>query len=225
MFISATTGKQGTISIDTGCEYPSRGFLINPPTASTTVTAVPLSVEVKFNETLPNGSVFHYSENFTTYALVVQPNYFYMQRPKIVVEHSAVIETSGGSAVSISSPISFARNKVHIIITNSTFTSISATRPISLQFSPVSYGGETFVKNATITLKVLDDTFYWWNETLRSVFGADNVTADGSRKEITIRLFNTTLSMSYMIAQASIGGVLKSMSMLNPTELFLFPTT
>lgn len=220
MFISTTTGKQGTVSIDAGCEYPSRGFLINPPTASTTVTAVPLSVEVEFNETMPNGSIFHYSPvNFTTYAIVVQPNYFYTQRPEIVIEHSAIIETSGGSAINISSPISFAKNKVHLFIVNATFSSISANRLLNLQFNPVSYGGEVFVKNATITVKVLNETFDWWNNTLKDIFGAGNVTADKSSKKITIELYNTTLSMSYLVAQVSSGGSVKVNENVEPYRI------
>ncbi len=217
MFISATTGKQGTVSIDAGCEYPSRGFLINPPTASTTVTAVPLRIEVEFNETMPNGSIFHYSPvNYTTYAIVVQPNYFYTQRPEIVIEHSAIIETSGGSAINISSPISFAKNKVHLFIVNATFSSISANRLLNLQFNPVSYGGDVFVKNATITVKVLNETFDWWNKTLKDIFGAGNVTADKSSKKITIELSNTTLSMSYLIAQVLSGGSVKVSERVEP---------
>ena len=206
MFISSTTGKEGTVSIDAGCEYPNRGFLINPPTASTTVTAVPLSVEVEFSEMLPNGSVFHYNSNFTTYAIVIQPNYFYTPRPEIIIEHSAVIETDGGSAINISLPISFAKNSIQLFIINSTFSSISATRPLNLQFNPVSFGGDVFVKNATITVKVLNETFDWWNKTLRGIYGENNITADKSSKKITIELFNTTLSMSYLIAQVSSGG-------------------
>jgi|GEM_PF-5519636 len=220
MFISATTGKQGVASIDAGCEYPNRGFLINPSTASTSLKAIPLSVDVKFNETLPNGSLFRYSNKFTTYAIIVQPNYFYMQKPEIIVEHSAVIKTSGNSALNVSSPVSFSRNKVHLFIVNSTFSSISTPNTLNLQFIPVSYGGDTFVKNASITLKVLDETFDWWNKTLKNIFGAGNVTADGSRKEMTFRLFNTTLSMSYLIVQASIGERAKLNERIEPYRIF-----
>jgi len=219
MFISATTGKQGAVSVDAGCEYPSRVFLINPPTASTTLTAAPLWINITFNETLPNGNTFHYTNNFSTHAIIIQPNYFYIQRPEVIIEHSAIVKASENSVIDVSSPISFAKNKVHLFILNSTFSSISSTRTLSLHFNPVSYGGEVFVENTTITIKVLDETFNWWNNTLKDIFGAGNVTADESSKEIAIKLYNSTLSLSYLIAQASSGGSVEVSSETAPYRL------
>jgi len=218
MFLSATTGKQGAASIDAGCEYPNRVVLINPPPASTALTAVPLSVEVEFNETLPNGKIFHYNKTFSTHAILLQPSYFYLQRPKMIVEHSAIIKSEVGSVIEIASPISFARNKIHLFIVNTTFNSFSSSRDISLQFDPISYGGRVFVKNATITVEVLDETFNWWNDTLANIFGADNVTSDGNGN-ITITLNNATLSMSYLVVHASSGGSVEVSESVEPYRI------
>ncbi len=212
LFLSTSTGKQGVLSIDAGCEYPNRMILVNPPTASTTITAVPLSIEVDANLTLPSGEVYHYSDNgrpfnFTTYAIIAEPNYFYLSKRRIVIEHSAVLKIDD-LPVSVSDP-PFEKNRIELAILNVTFRSLSTTQQISLTFTPISYGGSVLVKNGTITLKVLPETFEWWNETLFKIFGAGNVSRDEINGRISIRIRNTTLGISYIAVQASSGGSVK----------------
>ncbi len=185
--MSSATGSEGKVVIDGGVKYPSRPFLISPVQSSTTVKAVRLTVTI-------NG------QSYTSYAIVVIPNYLYMERPTLIYEHSAVFEKYySGVSVKVNQS-SFKPGRINIYLINTTLTSISSTEPINLVFEPVSYGGVKYVDSVTISFESYDnETAKLWNETLNRIGYA----AHRSGNTVYFTASNVYLSVSEVFVYAS----------------------
>ena len=210
--LAASTGNPAKIVIDAGVKYPEYYILISPSKAAGSVGKRELWVNISGIA----GST-SYTKNFTTYAITYKPNYLYSSSPELVFEHSAVLKMENSYLVVNSDQSSFTRSKITLYLINATFNPFSTTDNINLVFYPISYGGSTRF-SGTIEFVCYDErTASWWNETLSSIYGSDNVTQDG--RKITLNVNNVELSINYFVATATSAGEVEIVSEMSPAEL------
>ncbi|WP_456328753.1 DNRLRE domain-containing protein [Archaeoglobus sp.] len=210
--LAASTGNPAKVVIDAGVKYPEYYILLSPSKAAGSVGKRELWVNI-------SGTVDStpYSKNFTTYAITYKPNYLYSSSPELVFEHSAIFKVENSYLVVNSDQSSFTRSKITIYLINATFNPFSTTENVNLVFYPVSYGGSTRF-SGTIEFVCYDErTASWWNETLSSIYGSDNVTQGG--RKITLNVNNVELSINYFVATATSAGEVEVASETSPAGL------
>ena len=215
--ISASTGNPAKIVLNAGVSYPNYYVLFSPSKASTTINAVPLAINVSGNIVLSEQSA----------AIVVEPNYYYYSRVSLIYEHSAVLrEEMNGIVIPESDQSAFSRNSIHLAIIKPNFYSFATTETASIILVPESYGGSQLF-SGSIEFECYDEkTARWWNNTLSSIYGPDNVTLVGKRVMVS-NLQNIAFSISVFSAYATLGGEVsaapqqKSARLVNVTQLSL----
>jgi len=196
--LSSSTGNSNSVVLK-GLDYPNRPLLMSPQHASLSINVEKLWMNLSYTEILPNGTQVSKIKNFTTYAIVVSPNYYYSTKPEFIFEHTAAFKKYGDDYVTISDQASFGNGIANIYLLNASFDSLSSVKSMSLIFKPVSYGGKILVDNATIAFKSANPDY--WNKTLREIFGSSNVSANGEIISVTIE--DSYLSIDYLVVQAS----------------------
>jgi hypothetical protein len=131
-----------------------------------------------------------------------------------------------GIVIPESDQSAFSRNSIHLAIIKPNFYSFATTETASIILVPESYGGSQLF-SGSIEFECYDEnTAKWWNNTLSSVYGSDNVTLVGKRVMVS-NLQNVTLSISVFSAYATLGGEVsaapqqKSARLVNITQLSL----
>lgn len=189
--MAAQTGSPAKVVFES-VEYPNYYILFSPSKSAVSVSSIPL--KVKLSGTINGESL---NKDFTTHAIVIQPQYFYSQRSKLLYEHSAVIKFYGNAVVPKLDQTSFTKDSVNLYIVNTTFNSLSMTDSLNLAYYPVSYGGINEFKG-DITFECYNsETAKLWNETLAKIYGGSNVERDG--RNVTIRNADIHLSLNYGI--------------------------
>jgi hypothetical protein len=218
--LSASTGNPGKVLLHAGVSYPEYYVLVSPYKASTTVSAVPLQLVIRDS----SGSLLL---NETSAAIIVQPNYFYSPRVSLIHEHSATLrEEPDGTVLAESDQGSFSKSVIHIAVLKPNFYSFATTETASIVLIPESYGGSQLF-SGSIEFECYDEnTARWWNNTLSSIYGPDNVTVVGNRVRVS-NLQNITLSVSVFSVFATYAGEVsvapqqKSARLVNITQLSL----
>ncbi len=188
--LASSTGNAVKVVLDAGVSYPNYYVLLSPSKAATTVSSKKLNLEI-------NG------KPYSTYAVIVQPNYLYSSSPKLVFEHSAVLKVENSKVIVDSDQNSFTPSKITIYLINTTFKSLSSTENINLIFYPVSYGGVTHYDSLTITFQSYNtETADWWVDELTTL--GFSVTRNGDN--ITVTANDVDLSISYIVAFATSAG-------------------
>lgn len=197
--LAASTGNPAKVIIDAGVKYPEYYILISPSKGAGSVGKRELRVNISgITDSTP------YTENFTSYAITYRPNYLYSHSPEFVFEHSAVLKIENSHVLVTSEQNSFTNNKITIYIVNATFNPLSTTENINLILYPISYGGSTKF-SGTVEFECYDEkTASWWNETLSSTYGSENVTQDG--RKITLSVSDVELSINYFVTTATSAG-------------------
>jgi len=195
--ISASTGNPAKVVLNAGVSYPNYYILFSPSKASTTITAKNLSVRV-------DGSLQIQDQSS---AIVVEPNYLYSSRSRFIYEHSAVLrEEMNGVILVESSQSAFSSNSIHLAIVKAKFGTFATAETASIILVPESVGGSS-IFNGYIELECYDkNTAQWWNETLSSIYGQDNVSVVNNTTVKIRNLQNIPLSISVFSAYAVSAG-------------------
>ncbi|MEM4459492.1 MAG: DNRLRE domain-containing protein [Archaeoglobaceae archaeon] len=196
--ISASTGAPAKVVLKAGVDYPNYYVLISPPKASTTISAKSLQINI-------NGTPINVSDN--TSAIIVEPNYFYSSRTKLIYEHSAVLRLENSGVLEESRQSSFSNNSISIYIIRAKFNNFATTESASLILVPVSVGGRN-VFSGDISFECFDEsTAEWWNSTLKSIYNNSDVEISRNGNVVEIKnLKNITLSISVFEAYALTSG-------------------
>ncbi|MEM1957547.1 MAG: hypothetical protein QXX76_04675, partial [Archaeoglobaceae archaeon] len=158
--LSASTGNPAKIVLKAGVDYPNYYVLVSPPKASTTISAKDLGIRV-------DGTI---AIEEKTSAILVEPNYFYSWRSKLIYEHSAVLRLEDSFVLKESDQISFSNNSISLYIIKANFNSFATTESANLIFIPVSIGGRNLF-SGNISFECFDEkTAEWWNATLSKVY-------------------------------------------------------
>lgn len=199
--ISASTGSPAKVVLKAGVDYPNYYILFSPSKASTTISAVNLSVKI-------SGYVANKPfviENQSS-AIIVEPNYLYSSKSKLIYEHSAVLrEEINGLILAESDQSAFSRDSIHLSIIKANFSSFATTETASIILIPESVGGRN-IFSGSIEFECYDErTAEWWNETLGRIYGQDKVSVSGRTVKIE-NLQDISLSISVFSAYAVYGG-------------------
>ncbi|MEM5824006.1 MAG: CARDB domain-containing protein [Archaeoglobaceae archaeon] len=212
--LSASTGNPAKIVLKAGVDYPNYYVLVSPPKASTTISTKDLGIRV-------DGTI---AIEEKTSAILVEPNYFYSWRSKLIYEHSAVLRLEDSFVLKESDQISFSNNSISLYIIKANFNSFATTESANLIFIPVSIGGRNLF-SGNISFECFDEkTAEWWNSTLSEVYRNNSevrVSRNGNVVNIE-NLKNITLSISVFEAYALSSGevtVNPSLKNLNLTPL------
>lgn len=196
--LSASTGNPAKIVLKAGVDYPNYYVLVSPPKASTTISSKDLGIRV-------DGTI---AIEEKTSAILVEPNYFYSWRSKLIYEHSAVLRLENSFVLKESDQISFSNNSISLYIIKANFNSFATTESANLIFIPISIGGRNLF-SGNISFECFDEkTAEWWNSTLSEVY-RNNSEVKVSRTGNVVsleNLKNVTLSISVFEAYAVISG-------------------
>lgn len=186
-----------------GVQYPNYPFLVSPLQSSLTINFKKLNVTI-------NGV------NYTTYAIIVVPNYLYLQRPTLIYEYSAVFEEySNKNLIVKSDQTAFSPKKLTLYLINTSLSTISFTGYIDLIFKPISYGGSLHYNDVTITFESYDNkTAEWWNETLNDI----GFKATRSGNKVTVKAKDIDVSLIEIIVYSKSTEVKENVS-LSPLKL------
>ncbi|MEM2346015.1 MAG: CARDB domain-containing protein, partial [Archaeoglobaceae archaeon] len=205
--LSASTGNPAKIVLKAGVDYPNYYVLVSPPKASTTISAKDLGIRIDGNVSV-GGERREFRLENTTSAIIVEPNYFYSSRSKLIYEHSAVLRLENSFVLKESDQISFSNNSISLYIIKANFNSFATTESANLIFIPVSVGGRNLF-SGNISLECFDEkTAEWWNSTLSDVY-KNNSEVKVSRTGNVVsleNLKNITLSISVFEAYALAAG-------------------
>ncbi|MEM4748159.1 MAG: hypothetical protein QXW74_06595 [Archaeoglobaceae archaeon] len=196
--LSASTGNPAKIVLKAGVDYPNYYVLVSPSKASTTISAKDLKIRV-------DGTI---AIEEKTSAILVEPNYFYSSRSKLIYEHSAVLRLENSFVLKESDQSSFSNNSISLYIIRANFNSFATTESANLIFIPISVGGRNLF-SGNIGFECFDEkTAEWWNSTLSEVYRNNSevrVSRNGNVVNIE-NLKNITLSISVFEVYAAIGG-------------------
>ncbi|MEM1671710.1 MAG: CARDB domain-containing protein [Archaeoglobaceae archaeon] len=205
--LSASTGNPAKIVLKAGVDYPNYYVLVSPPKASTTISTKDLGIRVEGNVSV-GGERREFRLENTTSAIIVEPNYFYSSRSKLIYEHSAVLRLENSFVLKESDQSSFSNNSISLYIIKANFKSFATTESANLIFIPVSVGGRNLF-SGNISLECFDEkTAEWWNSTLSDVY-RNNSEVKVSRTGNVVsleNLKNITLSISVFEAYALTSG-------------------
>jgi len=220
--ISASTGNPAKVVLKAGVDYPNYYILFSPSKASTTISAMDLSVNVN-GTLLVLGSENPFEVANQSSAIVVEPNYLYSSKSKLIYEHSAVLrEEMNGLVLVESDQNAFSKDSIHLSIIKANFGSFATTETASIILIPESIGGRN-IFSGSIEFECYDErTAEWWNETLGRIYGQDNVSSSGRVVKVE-NLNDISLSISVFSAYAVSGG---EVSPLSGSEVYkLVPLT
>ncbi|MCS7121920.1 MAG: hypothetical protein NZ895_04915 [Archaeoglobaceae archaeon] len=195
--ISASTGSPAKVVFKAGIEYPNYYFLFSPPKSSTTITAKDLKIKIE-------GSI-----NFTdkTSAILIEPNYLYSQRSKLIYEHSAVLRFENNVILFESDQNSFTENSIHLYIIKAKFYSFATTENANIIFVPEFVSGVN-VFSGNLSFECFDEkTAAKWYETLSKIY---EVSKNGSEVKIE-KLKNVSLSITIFSAYVLVSGEVREM--------------
>ncbi len=211
-----------TVTLSLGVIYPKYPLLLSPPDMATEVLSVPFTMNVSYDEVLPNGSIIHRSVSERTCSVVLNLNYFYHRGYKMVLENTALFRKVDGRTIPIVRQNMFGRGIVRIVFVNASFTSFTADQPIDVSVIPVSYGGSITAKNVTVSFTTTCPD-YWISEAPKLSKLGYNVTVNGNL--VVVRFDNfTELYMSYV--SLSMGTLTTALSPLKPLRIVpINPTT
>ncbi|MFN3383443.1 MAG: DNRLRE domain-containing protein [Archaeoglobaceae archaeon] len=170
------------VVLKAGVDYPNYYILFSPQKASTTISTIDLSINIAGTQTM----------NTKTSAIILEPNYLYSSRSKLVYEHSAVFRLENDIALVESGQI-FSRNEneINLNIIKAEFTTFATTEDATLVLVPITTGKNVF--SGSITFESYNEkTAERWEEIL-SLAGL-SVVREG--RNITIQANNVTLSIS-----------------------------
>ncbi|MEM2656930.1 MAG: hypothetical protein QXJ60_00385, partial [Archaeoglobaceae archaeon] len=167
--LSASTGNPAKVVLKAGVDYPNYYVLFSPPKASTTISTKDLGIRVDGDVSV-GGERREFRLENTTSAIIVEPNYFYSSRSKLIYEHSAVLRLEDSFVLKESDQISFSNNSISLYIIKANFNSFATTESANLIFIPVSIGGRNLF-SGNISFECFDEkTAEWWNATLSKVY-------------------------------------------------------
>jgi len=181
-----------TITFDLGVHYPGYPFLMFPSTSGCTLVVDEFTINVTYEELLPNGTWVNRQISINTTRLTIYLNYFYNNdRYKIIFENTAVFKADDEDKFIILSNQKMFGNEIKIIGIYSMLQSMSTTQPIDVWLEPVSYGGYVIARNITVEFESTYPS-YWKNLT------SYDVCVNGDK--VTIRYHNNTiLRISYFL--------------------------
>lgn len=197
--ISASTGNPAKVVLNAGVKYPNYYILFSPSKASTTISSKNLSVNIS--------SINNPSHNIQdqSSAMIVEPNYYYSSKSKLIYEHSAVLRKElNGIVLAESDQSAFNDNSIHLTIIKANFGSFATTETASLILVPESYGGSQLFSGSIEFESYDESTAEWWNKTLGRIYGEDNVTV--SDNKVSLKVQNVSLSISVFSAYAVSSG-------------------
>ncbi|MEM2716836.1 MAG: hypothetical protein QW455_04335, partial [Archaeoglobaceae archaeon] len=201
--LSASTGNPAKVVLKAGVDYPNYYVLFSPPKASTTISTKDLGIRVDGDVSV-GGERREFRLENTTSAIIVEPNYFYSSRSKLIYEHSAVLRLEDSFVLKESDQISFSNNSISLYIIKANFNSFATTESANLIFIPVSIGGRNLF-SGNISFECFDEkTAEWWNSKLSDVY-RNNSEVKVSRTGNVVsleNLKNVTLSISVFEAYA-----------------------
>lgn len=194
--LSSITGNPSKVVLKAGVDYPNYYVLVSPSKASTTVSKKELRVVVDGDVIVNNDLERFYIDDLSS-AILVEPNYFYSPRLKLIYEHSAVLRLENSVVLAESDQSSFSGNSISIYILKSMFNSFATTESANLILIPVSIGGRNLF-SGKITFECYDEsTAEWWNRTLQNIYKNRGVKVSKVGNTISIEnLENITLSIS-----------------------------
>lgn len=199
--LAASTGNPAKVVVDAGVRYPNYYVLVSPAKGSGTISAKRLTVTLDGFAKLNSKTISITPQdngNFSTSAIIFKPNYFYSSSSEVIYEHSAVFREEFSNVVLLSNQSSFSKNKVVLNLVNSSFMSFATTEEATLILYPASSGGVVRF-TGKITMECYDSlTAAWWNKTLSSIYGENNVTVNGNVVEV--RLTDVDLTINYLFA-------------------------
>ncbi|WP_202319893.1 PKD domain-containing protein [Archaeoglobus neptunius] len=173
--------ESGKVVVDTGVVYPQRPLLVNPPSAFTTVEAYELNVTI-------NG------KSYPSMGIAFKTGYHYLSSTIFYLEHAALLKLQNSHVVDYGG-ISWTKDKIEILLLNTTFKSFSSNKPVTLVIDPISYGGEKFYRTLNLTFESAnEETASWWEEKLKSE--GLNVTREG--RILKVNETNVTVSLLYV---------------------------
>lgn len=140
------------VKFDMGVDYPEYLFLITPNSLATAMNVRDFNISVAYTEILANGSKVEREENFTSSRIEIASNYLFYPKDKLTLENTAVFKHAGGNYIPISDQTSF-KNKINLILLNTTFDSVSTTQSLNLFSVPQSTGGRVLAENLSISFE------------------------------------------------------------------------
>ncbi len=191
--ISNSNRNPSKVVLKAGVDYPNYYILFSPPKASTTIYVVNLSINI----TDITGTQ---TVDAVTSAIVVEPNYLYSSKSKLVYEHSAVFRVKEDTALVESNQSSFLPNQINLNIIKAGFPTFATTETATIVLIPISKGKSVF--SGSIRFESYNEkTAELWENILSSM--GLNFVREG--KNITIQADNIVLSIS--IFKAYVGDV------------------
>ena len=189
-----------TVTLDLGISYPKYPLLLSPPTMASSVTSKRFTIELSYEELLPNGSTTFRSDNYTTNRIEIDLNYFYNRGYKLLFENTAILRFIENRFIgAVTDQQMFTQNEIKIPLINTTFNSFTSSQPIDLVVVPVSYGGYVLAKNVTVTFST-DCPSYWSKIKPELESMGYNVTVNSSSNIVTVTYRNVTkLELSYTL--------------------------
>jgi uncharacterized GH25 family protein len=146
----------------------------------------------------------------------VKPNYFYLSRPELIYEHTALFKKYLDGFVVQSNQSSFSSNKITLYILNATFDSFSTVQPVNLIFEPVSYGGVNHYNSITISFESYSEqTAAWWENTLSGL----GFTVQRNGDTITLNANDVDVTINYIVVHATTAGETTGGYTTSPTSL------
>ncbi len=210
---AGTTGESRPTGVRLGTTYPSRTLFINPPPPSGTLrTTAPETVTVR-NATAPGdaGDFWNRTRNFSTRAVVYQPNYNEQgAAPSTVYDNTVVynrFETNGGTTLPRTDQRVVDGDRITLVTVNGSL-SASQSGTVTVDPSAVSpvRSRETVTGNITIVIPTALDSTTW--RTLLEEELADgwveNVTDARGGTAVAIEL-NESRSYQLGVARVSVG--------------------
>lgn len=209
--LSASTGSPNTVTLDLGVEHQDYPFLVTPPDMASSIFVKKLKMKVRYNETLPNGTVYRVNRDFITSAIILVPNYMYRGNVDFIYEHGYAYRKYEQANITMVDQNSFRNGSITLYILNTTFGNMSSTQPVNLNFAPVSQGGVIKVDNATITFESLNPSY--WKDSLKNI---GTVTVSGSN--VTVKVKNVQLSMAHIVGspESNVNAVTPSLDLIVP---------
>ena len=188
--LTASSKNPNVVTLNLGVKRGDYPFLMTPPDSGSSVVSRDLKLVVKYNITLPNGTVEQRVLPITTAALIVKPEYYYLPETEFVYEHGYVFSRSGKNNVTLVDQIGFSNRTFTFYIFKTNFNSISVNDVYSIPLNPISTGGKVSVVNATLRFETLNPDY--WVDELRKL----NLNPVKIGNNISVNLTNAVMSIS-----------------------------
>ena len=189
------TGEPVKIKVTTP-EYPDYLFLLTPEPEAYSVFTDDMPIRLEYDQYLLNGSKIHISKTLPSKRLFIQSNNYLYPDTTFVMENTAVMGKTNNNFAIISDQRVIG-NYINLVILDGNI-SLSYNAPIDIVFSPVSFGGEVYAENISITFPSINPQY--WQQAGMQVNGS-NVSVEITKGIVRIFKYRLTAGININPAQ------------------------